>query len=112
MSSVFHREFVLGDTIYAELGTLKNFEGHGFWNSLKLISQCNHRLPLLYLFKFTLTFTLLVGYLAQLQHKVLMVSYCGQSVSAVIFLGVRPASCTHNFARGCKKLASVSPVDS
>ena len=30
----------------------------------------------------------------------------------VIFLGVRPASCTHNFARGRKKLASVSPVDS
>ena len=28
------------------------------------------------------------------------------------FLGVRPASCTHNFARGRKKLASVSPVDS
>ena len=33
-------------------------------------------------------------------------------ISAVIFLGVRPASCTHNFARGRKKLASVSPVDS
>ena len=32
--------------------------------------------------------------------------------NAVIFLGVRPASCTHNFARGRKKLASVSPVDS
>ena len=30
----------------------------------------------------------------------------------VIFLGVRPASWTHNFARGRKKLASVSPVDS
>ena len=34
------------------------------------------------------------------------------SLEAEIFLGVRPASCTHNFARGCKKLASVSPVDS
>ena len=31
---------------------------------------------------------------------------------SVIFLGVRPASCTHNFTRGRKKLASVSPVDS
>ena len=30
----------------------------------------------------------------------------------VIFLGLRPASCMHNFARGRKKLASVSPVDS
>ena len=31
---------------------------------------------------------------------------------SVIFLGVCPASCMHNFARGRKKLASVSPVDS
>ena len=36
----------------------------------------------------------------------------GLRQSAVIFLGVRPASCTHYFARGRKKLASVSPVDS
>ena len=33
-------------------------------------------------------------------------------VPTVIFLGVRPASCTHNFTRGRKKLALVSPVDS
>ena len=31
---------------------------------------------------------------------------------AVIFLGVRPASYTHHFTRGRKKLASVSPRDS
>ena len=29
----------------------------------------------------------------------------------VIFLGVRPASYTHNFTRGHKKLASVGPRD-
>ena len=34
------------------------------------------------------------------------------TLNTVIFLGVHPASCTHNFARGRKKLASVSPVDS
>ena len=36
----------------------------------------------------------------------------GLLYESVIFLGMRPASCTHNFARGRKKLASVSPVDS
>ena len=35
-----------------------------------------------------------------------------RSLISVIFLGMRPASCTHNFGRGRKKLASVSPVDS
>ena len=34
------------------------------------------------------------------------------SLDAVIFLGVRPASGTHNFVRGHKKIVLVSPRDS